>query len=155
MVINEKIADIKKCLEVMIDADFVWAIDKLSERPNATSIDSEYFKVREEQYKMRLSCGWRQNYGKDVHVYLNIYPDENDADLPWPFERRVTMTITNRHSPNVHRTVTKQCRIARPPYNLFYKYQWSAAFTFLHCDLAHAGLLKNDNMIVNCFIDNQ
>lgn len=155
LLIDETTTNIEKCLPKRIDADFVWALEKLAERAFSTSVNSVYFNLREEQYKLRLNCGWRQNYGKDVNVYLCIYPQESNTDLQWPFDRHVTITITNPQSPNVVRAVTKQCRIAKPPFNLFYKYQWSDPFTFSYNDLAHAGLLLNNNMIVNGFIDDQ
>lgn len=133
------------------NADFVWKIDKLAERADGTRIDSEYCNVRTERYKMRLSCGWRYVDGKFVQIYLRIYPSECDADLKWPFIRRITVTITNQQSPTAHKSVIKNCQITRPP-NKYREYQCCAPFTFVYSDLSNAGLLLGNSMVVNCVI---
>lgn len=150
LVIDERLAEIEKSLLMKIDTDFIWKIDELAERAYGNVIYSDYFHVHEERYKMRLYCDWLCNYGNDVRIYFSIYASENDEDLPWPFERNITVTITNQESPKVHKTVTIQCRISRPQYNY---HRYSEPFIFLHSDLSNAGLLLGNNMIVKCIID--
>lgn len=150
--IDERISNKDKCLPLKIDADFIWKIDKLAERKNDTYIFSDYFNIRDERYKMRLYCQWRFGAGKDVKICLLIYADETDADLRWPFERGVTVSITNQDMPQVRKAVTNQCRIVKPSNNC---YQQSSAFKFSYIDLSNEGLLLGNNMIVNCAIDTQ
>lgn len=151
LAINKGMATFEGYFPLKIEADHVWIIDKLREKTNSTWIWSEYFHVRQERYKMRLWCYWRSNDGKDVNVYLYIYSGEIDAHLQWPFERRVTITVTNQLNPKVHRAITKQCRIEKQPNNEYYS---SHPFTFSYSDLYNAGLLLCNYMIVNCVIDN-
>lgn len=152
LAIDERISEMEKCLPIKIDVDFIWKIDRLAERKNYIGIWSEYFNVRNERYKMRLSCGWRWNNGENVIIYLDIHPGQCDGVLQWPFERRVTITITNRHIPNMHKTITKQCRIARPPNS---SYRNSDPFIFSYLDLSNTKLMLGNKMVVNCVIDNQ
>lgn len=147
--IDARLAGMEMCLKKKIDfADFVWAIDKLTQRANDTLIESDYFIGSTERYKMRLSCDWRGNSGKEVRLYLRIYFGENDAFLRWPFERRVTIIITNKDSPHVHRGITNLCRIGKPTSN----YRSSDPFTFMHSELFNAGLLLGNCMAVQCTI---
>lgn len=147
LLIDERMADVENCLPIKINTDFLWQIDQLVERKNGAEIFGEYFNVR---YKMRLLCDWRHNGSNDVCIFLCIYVGESDEDMQWPFERYVTMMITNPQSPNAHRAITNECSIDKPTNN---DCQYSDHFTFLYSDLSNAGLLLGNNMIVNCAID--
>lgn len=142
----------KTYLPLQIDADFVWRIYELDNDQGSRCIESEYFNFRAERYKMRLYCEWRLSI--DVGINLRIYPGESDADLQWPFQRRVTVTITNQQCPGVRRAVTNPYRIEKPG-NDNCTFESSDQFTFVYKDLLHAGLLLGNCLIVNCAIDNK
>lgn len=149
LLIDKRMAKVEKCLPMKIDADFIWKIDRLAERVAGTPVDSEYFNIRAERYKMRLCCEWRYNKSTEVGIYLRIYSDKNDEGLQWPFQRRVTIMINNHQCQHVYRAITNQCRIEKPPNN---EYRSSDSFTFQHSDLTNAGVLLGNNMIVNCSV---
>lgn len=151
--VDGKIENVEKCLARKIDCkDFIWTIDRLTERKNGTWIDSEYFNIRTERYKMRLGCYWRYGGGDAVWIQLLVYADEDDANLRWPFERRVTIPMSNNASPNVRRDITNQCQMEKPPIT---DYRWSDLFTFSHRDLSNAGLLLGNRINVKCIVDNE
>lgn len=147
--VDGRIDDVERCLARKIDGDFVWTIDRLAERTNDSLIDSAYFRQCAERYKMRLSCDWRCFGDDGVWISLYIHAGDSDEYLRWPFDRHVTISISNDHRPNVHRSITKRCRIDKPPND---NYRISDAFTFCHSDLSAAGLLLGDRMIVECVV---
>lgn len=147
-----EIAGVGKCLPVKINADFIWKIDRIAERSNDATIYSEHFNIREGRYKMRLRCDWRFDNDREVRLYLCIYHGKNDRRLEWPYDKHVTVTITNPQSPHMHRAVTNQCVIVKP--SIYHEYL-SIPFTFDYTDLSDAGLLLGDHMVVNYAVNDQ
>lgn len=148
--IDSRIAALAKCVPIKIDANFVWAIDQLAERTNGMSIGSGSFAIHKEPYKMGLRCEWRCTEGKEVRIYLGNY-FANNTTVKWPFERRVTITITNEQCPRAYRAITNNCRISKGP--KYDEYRYSDPFIFLYSDLSDVGLLLNNHLIVSCTID--
>lgn len=140
-------ANVEKCLARKTDADFVWMIEGLSERADGDWMWGEYFNGPTELDK-RLSCHWRSHTDSDdVWIYLNIYRTEGDADLQWPFDKRVTILICNEDSENVRKALNP-CWISSPSNNDYL----SAPFKFSYIDLSKAGLLLGNHMTVKCRI---
>lgn len=147
---REMIVDVGKCLAMKNDlVDFDWTIDRLDERARDAIIDSGYFYVCQGRYKMFLSCKWCCNNHTEVNVYLRIC--KGDGDLQWPFDRFVTMSLCNKGTPQVSRTITDRCKIARP----YSSSQSSLAFTFRYTGLSNAGLLKDSCVTVQCIIHDE
>lgn len=147
--IAARIADVEKCLAMKVDADFVWTIDRLG---NSDYFESEYFHGLSQRRLMRLLCDWRCDGGDYVLIYLRFHCGKKDTDLQWPFDRRVTITITNKESPTAYRAVTDRCLIVKPPHK---SYLDSDAFTFTYIDLSNAGLLLGNRVTVQCTIHDE
>lgn len=145
------LAGVEKCLIRKIDADFVWIVDLMAKKDNNNHLHSECFNVRGERYKMRLSYQeiFYCEYGLS---YLCIIVCENDATLRWPFEKRVTISISNRNSPNVYRSITNYCRVGQPNDK---DYRGNDTFIFDHSDLTNAGLMQGNHIIVDCIFHDE
>lgn len=144
---EERMADMGKSLAMKIDVDFEWTIDRLADRIKVTLFDSGYFYGRKQRYKMFLSSNWCCNVN-DVIVYLRICTGESDIGLQWPFERYVTMSISNRGISHVDRIITDRCTISKPSGSS----QTSGAFTYSHAGICSSGLMKDCCVTVKCII---
>lgn len=148
--IDTRIGAMEKCLPLKIDANFVWTIDQLAERANDTSICNGNFYVN--SYYLNLRCEWRCNEGKEMRIFLGAY-FVSETTLKWPFERHVTITITNKQCPRAYRAITNPCRIPIP--TKVFTYEYSDPFIFIHSDLSNVGLLLSNHLTVSCTVDKE
>ena len=108
---------------------------------------SEYFYGKMRPYKMQLR--WN-GYGDDLVIYLCVCPGSNDVDLQWPFNADVTIKITNKLKSACQSISKKHCQIQKPTIDSF---RSSEEFRFSFVDLINSGVLKDNCVIVECFVE--
>lgn len=147
--VDARIAAVERRLARKIDADFAWTIDGVVElRETVGYVESDCFHGGTERYKMQLNCDWC--YMGELWIYLRIYGDD---DLPWPFDRSVTITITDEVDPLERLQAHKMCQVQKPINNN--TYLWSAPFEFHYRELGHDRLLLGNRLIVQCVVHDE
>ena len=105
--LQRRFEDLEKMKEETWDfpSIFVWKIDSFTEifrkakTGEETAIYSDPFHTETYGYKLKVEIhanGFKSGANTHLSVYIDVMKGEYDAILPWPFNRKVTITLIDQ-----------------------------------------------------------
>lgn len=151
--IEKRLNETNVWVDKLIGGTYMWTIDKIDERrENREFIRSGCFYATIRPYKMSLAMdanGIGDVADNGLTIELWFHSDIRDQLIMWTFEADVTITISNKATPDKSKMMTKRCKIQKPE-DKKCEYKWNDVFDFFYFDLSADALLVGNCMIVEC-----